>query len=123
MKQEEYRSCVAKGLRGKTLQPEERKLEFCMVAKLCSKKASSRQEAELICKESASKPKPLKQPSAKKGSKSCEKQAVKLVDCIVENIPQESLGNINKLQMALGNALILCSCPPKGKEQTKAGAI
>lgn len=116
MKQEDYRKCVARGLSGKTLKPEERKLEFCVVAKLCSKKVSSREEAELICKESINKPKPPKQPSAaKRGSRSCEKQAVQLVDCIVDNIPQDSLCNINKLQIALGNALILCSCHPEEK--------
>ena len=110
MKQEEYRSCVAKGLTGKTLKPNERKLEFCIVAKLCSKKAGSREEAELVCKESINKPKPLKLPSKKRSTKSCEKQATELVDCIINNIPQDSLCNINKLQIAIGDALILCGC-------------
>lgn len=116
MKQEDYRNCVAKGLTGKTLKPEEQKLEFCVVAKLCSKKVSSREEAELVCKESLSRPRTLKQPSTKRSSRSCERQAVQLVDCIVDNIPQDSLCNINKLQIALGNALILCSCHPEERQ-------
>ena len=115
MKQEDYRNCIAKGLKGKTLKPEERKLEFCVVAKLCSHKSKDREEAELVCKESLNKPKPLKQPSTKRGSRSCERQAVELVDCVMDNIPQDSLCNINKLQIALGNALILCSCHPEEK--------
>jgi len=124
MKQEEYRSCVGKNLKGKTgLSPEERKLEFCIVSRLCSKKVASREEAKISCKESANKPKPLKQPSTKRGSKSCEKQSVQLLDCVIENIPQDSLCNINKLQMALGNALILCSCHPEEKGNTKKSEV
>ena len=47
----EYRQCMAQGLRGKTgLHKEERQLLFCSQSKLCSSKASTREEAEEICR-------------------------------------------------------------------------
>lgn len=56
MNKQEYNSCLATGLRGKTLGKEERKTEFCVVSKVCSKKASTREEALRLC----SLPKPPK---------------------------------------------------------------
>jgi len=49
MKREVYNACVSKGLKGKTLGKEERQQEFCIVAKLCSGKAQSREEANALC--------------------------------------------------------------------------
>ena len=49
MKREEYNACVSDGLKGKKLGKEERQQEFCIVAKLCSGKAQSRDEAKAIC--------------------------------------------------------------------------
>ncbi|MFA5378445.1 MAG: hypothetical protein WC455_22010 [Dehalococcoidia bacterium] len=51
MDREKYNSCLAEGLKGKTLSKEERKSEFCIQAKICSGKASSRSEAEKKCAE------------------------------------------------------------------------
>ena len=52
-----YNQCVADALTGKKFSKEERKLEFCMAAKTCSGKASSRSEASQMCELSASQPK------------------------------------------------------------------
>lgn len=50
MKQENYRACMGKGLKGKTgLSKEERKLLFCTQSKLCSGKTKSEEEAKKIC--------------------------------------------------------------------------
>lgn len=62
----EYNTCVARGLKGKTLSKDERKLEFCIVAKLCSSKSKDREEAKVICllpKE----PKPIKEKKSRRG--------------------------------------------------------
>lgn len=49
MNMQEYRSCVASGLKGKKLSKEERKQEFCIVSKVCSRKANDRDEAKRLC--------------------------------------------------------------------------
>jgi len=47
---DDYRQCMAQGLKGKTgLSKQERQLVFCTQSKICSSKASSREEAEEIC--------------------------------------------------------------------------
>lgn len=46
----EYNACISKGLKGKTgLSKEERQLLFCTESRLCSGKASSREEAKASC--------------------------------------------------------------------------
>ena len=59
-----YSACIGDGLRGKKMGKEERKLEFCVVSKLCSRKAGSREEAVRIC----SQPKPPKPEKTRKRS-------------------------------------------------------
>jgi len=57
MKREEYNACVSAALSGKRFSGPERKKEFCIAAKECSGKASSRADAEQMCALSASQPK------------------------------------------------------------------
>jgi len=57
----EYNKCVGDGLRGKKMSSAERKNYFCMVSKVCSNKASSMEEAQRMCAESAREPKEPKQ--------------------------------------------------------------
>jgi hypothetical protein len=63
MDRAEFNSCVSSGLAGKQFGKDERKLEFCILAKMCSGKTKSREEAKAIC----SQPKPEK--PAKEGKK------------------------------------------------------
>lgn len=59
MGQEEYRSCMAKNMGGgrlKGLSKEDRRIEFCTIAKECSKGISYK-EARPICIEAAANPK------------------------------------------------------------------
>ena len=50
MKQEEYRSCMAQGLKGKTgLSKKERQQLFCTQSRLCSGKSKTEAEAEALC--------------------------------------------------------------------------
>ena len=65
MKREEYNACMCKGMTGKKLSKDERKLEFCVVAKTCVNPNMSRDEAASVCK-LPKPPKAVKQP--KKGA-------------------------------------------------------
>lgn len=56
MKQEDYRACMSKGLKGKTgLSKEERQSLFCMQSRLCSGKAQTEEEAAQLCSNTAAK--------------------------------------------------------------------
>ena len=56
-----FNSCISEGMRGKTFTKDQRKLEFCILAKKCAK-GTDRAEAERIC----SQPKPPKPEGAGK---------------------------------------------------------
>ncbi len=69
MKQEEYRSCMTTKMGGgrlKGLSKEDRRIEFCSIAKECSK-GVSQQEAARLCAESAANPKPPREKRARRG--------------------------------------------------------
>lgn len=106
MKQEEYRSCISKGLTGKKFDKEQRKLEFCIVSKLCSSKAKDRKEAEHLCS-LPKEPKPPKLHSKGKG-KSDEKKLAELAHCMADNIDMDQASNINSIEIAIANALMAC---------------
>jgi len=80
MDRAKYNACVSQGLKGKQLGKDERKLEFCIVAKGCAK-GLSREEATSIC----SLPKPPKEPRVKKprGSKI---DAGTLATCVIKGL-------------------------------------
>lgn len=110
MDRENYRNCIAKDLKGKKLDKEARKLEFCIVSKLCSGKASNREDAQRICLL----PKPEKtekkrrKKSEKNEAENCEKEAIKLSHCIAENIDMNQASNINSIEMAILNSMVEC---------------
>lgn len=60
MDKKEYNACVSRALKGQHFSPGERKREFCIAAKVCSSKASSREEADQMCEITASQPKAAK---------------------------------------------------------------
>lgn len=50
MKKEEYRACMAKGLKGKTgLSKQQRQDLFCVESRICSGKAKDEEEAKRLC--------------------------------------------------------------------------
>jgi hypothetical protein len=113
MDRKEYNSCIARGMKGQNFTKEERKLAFCILAKTCSGKAGSIEEAKTICLQ----PKPPKPVSMKKRkTENCEKSAIKLAECAViiltenKTFKQDAL-NINTVGAAITNALIECQCP------------
>ena len=59
MDRKHFNECISAGLKGKKFTKEERRLEFCVLAKLCSQKSKNREEAKHICSQ-PKKPKPVK---------------------------------------------------------------
>lgn len=110
MSRAEYASCVGAGLKGKTLTRDERRMEFCILSKLCSHKSKDREAAKLICSQPKA-PKPLKEHHHRDKEKSCDKEVLELTQCIVENIDMNQASNINSIGTAIANAMLRCKCP------------
>ena len=111
MKREEFNQCLGQGMRGKKLTKEERKLEFCAVAKVCSGKSRSREDALEVCRTSLSQPREPKVRGKRKGAgQSCEKDTLKLAHCAAERIDMNLASNVNSIEAAIANALMECSC-------------
>lgn len=102
-----FNSCIAEGMTGKHFTASERKMEFCILAKKCSKNLS-REEASRICSQPKP-PKPVKLRQEK--PEACEKEVMKLAHCMVEHIDMNLASNVNSLEIALVNAMIACECP------------
>ena len=107
MDQATYNKCIGDRMRGKKFSPEERKLQFCVSSKVCSK-GISEGKAKTIC----SLPKEPKLPKARKLKKgqTCEKEVLGLTKCIIGRIDMDKVSNINTLQTALTNAMMECQC-------------
>jgi len=106
MNRKEYNDCVAAGLKGKKLGREERKQEFCIVAKTCSGKAKGREEARVLC----SQPKEPK-PPRREGSASCNREASRLARCVSERVDVSQVNDAGSLRAALDTAIKACQCP------------
>lgn len=87
---------------------EQRQFDMCVGAKLCSNKAQTEEEAKSICS-LPKEPKPVKIGQVKRGQ-SCERDVVKLSQCVVDNIDMNLASNINSIELAIMNALMECSC-------------
>lgn len=109
MQVEDYRSCMSQGLKNKQLTKEERKSEFCILAKTCSGKAQTREEAQRMCAESASKPKELK---ASKRTKKVDYESIEPVEVTIEGkqymLPPQEFARICQ-----------CMLKPGGKKKAK----
>ncbi len=109
MDRAEYNSCMSKFIKGSGIDKEERKLRFCVGAKICSKKASNEQEAIELC----NLPKPVKEPKPTKrrgGKANCEADMSKVATCLVGKIsPSTTADDIIKI-------LVKCHC---GKNPTR----
>ena len=109
-----YNNCMSPHMKGGG---PDRKIRFCIGAKLCSGKFSTEEEAKKAClipKE----PKPLKVKAKRGGAESCEKSAVKVAECVVSRLVENGVYknqalNINSVGVAVTNALLECQCPQK----------
>lgn len=109
---ERYNQCIRPFITG-SKPKEQRKLDFCIGAKICSGKATDRDEAERICS-LPKEPKTQKVRARKNGTKSCEKESLELTQCMMDyfetkNLYKEIL-NINSVGNAIANAMLECRC-------------
>ncbi len=124
MAQEEYRSCMSTKMgsgRLKGLSKEDRRIEFCSIAKECSR-GLAYEEAKRLCAESAANPKP---PKEKKGRKICSLRDLEAISvCLVENINLSSLTPDN-MGIIFSAALKKCSGAKteKGRRITSAKQV
>jgi len=81
---------MAKGLKGKQLGKEERKLEFCILSKLCSQKSKDREEAREVCLL----PKEAKPPKVKRARKSSIDTAT-LASCVIKALDGSEITLVN----------------------------
>jgi len=78
MKREEYNACMSPYMKGGG---EDRKLRFCIGAKVCSSKAKNEEEARQICLSA-----PAKEPKQRKARSKSKIDAPSLSACIIEKI-------------------------------------
>ena len=106
---EEYNKCMIPFISGSKPQ-EQRKLDFCTGAKVCSK-GISQEEAMAICLQ----PKEPKPPKAKKGRKVCTLRDLEAITtCLVQNINLSGL-TAGNMQSVFSDALKKCSGATAGK--------
>lgn len=106
-KREEYNKCIIPYISG-SKPKEQRRLDFCVGAKVCSGKAKDRAEAERLC----SLPKELKPLRAKRGKPpvSCKEEMLTLAQCMVSRIDMNLVSNTKSIETALVDALLKCQC-------------
>lgn len=109
MRQEDYRACMSKGLKNKQFTKEERQAEFCILAKLCSEKVQTREEAARICSE----PKPPKTPKASKTSQPAQgsvqrDELAKEGHCDIDAFHQSAKGYPNLYVSVISNGCSPC---------------
>ncbi len=93
MGKEDYRSCMAKNMGGgrlKGLSKEDRRIEFCAIAKQCSKDLPY-EEAIRLCAEAASNPKP----TTRKARGKCKIVAPDMAACIIETLGGTEVSLVN----------------------------
>jgi len=105
MDRESYNTCLRPYISGSMPQPE-RKLRFCIGAKVCSGKAKNEEEARQICMQ----PKPPKAERTRRPRKgiSCEKDMATLASCVSDNIDLSLPQHL--LKDSITKALIKCRC-------------
>lgn len=113
-KREQYNKCIIPYISG-SKPKEERKMSFCIGAKICSGKAKGVEEAKRICS-LPKEPKPAKMRRSKDGAKYCGKEVYKVAECVVSKLVDSEVYrnqalNINSVGTAVTNALIECQCP------------
>ena len=110
MDREEYNQCMSPHIKGKGKTKEQRQLDFCIGAKLCTGAAGTRAEAEKICQEQ-----PPKAPKVR--GKPCSPQSLDTITkCLITHI------NFNAADMnkELRDNLASCMCGRKEKKLNKA---
>lgn len=108
MDRAKYNACMRPYMTG-SKSKEQRQMDFCIGAKLCSGKTPNEEAAKAICS-LPKEPKPLKVSKRSKG-KSCEKEVLEVAHCMVDKIDMDRASNINSIETAIVNAMMECQCP------------
>lgn len=107
MDRDSYTACMVPFMKGGG---PDRKLRFCIGAKVCSQKAATEAEAEQICINQ-----PPKEPKSRVSrSGKCITEAPKLAACLSTNLDMDGL-TIDNLEVRLEAALIHCQAKKSGK--------
>ena len=109
MDRAEYNRCMAPHMRGQKSK-EQRQMDTCIGAKLCTSKAKTPEEAKGIC----SLPRPPKPQKAKRSPQTCKKEVLGLAHCMTERIDMKQASNINSIEVAIVNAMLRCKCGDAG---------
>lgn len=109
MDRKQYNTCLLPWMKKDADDQDERRLNFCIGAKLCAGKAESEDEARRVCLL----PKPPKAPTGPKKAATCEKQAMQVTECVVHKITgsyKNAALNINSVGQVIALALMECQC-------------
>ena len=109
MDRTQYNECIKESIKATELEGIPQKVKFCIVAKKCSDKVSSTEEATQICSQPKV-PKALRMKPANPTA-SCEKDALLDANCITEHLDINlATANIDTLRMAIATTLLECRC-------------
>lgn len=114
---EEYNACMRPYITGKKPK-EQRKLDFCVGAKLCSSKSKTKEEAERLCRQ----PKPPREPKEPSGQKRgrgkvCSPQSIETIaSCLITHTNFD----VAVTDQQLRESLSLCMCGKREKKLSKA---
>jgi len=101
MDRQKYNSCMAPFMKGGG---EDRKLRFCTGAKVCSGKASTKEEARQICLTQPPNP-----PKARKAKGAKCADPVKLATCVAANADMSKITDMTTFKDWLEAAIVHCS--------------
>lgn len=115
MDREAYNKCMSPYIKGTGKTKEQRQLDFCSGAKICTGKAKDMEEAQHICLTTPKKEKePRTSGGIKKGAR-CASDMENVATCVIEKITPEKFNT-----EALLAALQECACGKKPKKKNKA---
>lgn len=107
---EEYNACMKPYMTG-SKPKEQRQLDFCVGAKLCSGKAKDEKEAERVCLL----PKPPKEEKERKRREVPTCNVEQIVSCLIDNLDTDA----DDVEAALRKAVSVCVCDEKPKRRSK----
>jgi len=93
----EFNKCISQGMKGKKFSKEQRRQEFCILAKLCSSRSPNREEALRVCsnktinKVEAQKPYTEQPPKLRKARGKCKIDIAVLAGCIIDTLDSSEI--------------------------------
>lgn len=113
MDREAYNNCMKPYMQGSG---EDKKLDFCVGAKICSGKAASEDEARQIC---LTEPKKAPKSGKNKKSANCPADMEVLAACVVGKLTDDILSSDKDLTSIMTKILQECQCGKSSKKKKK----